>query len=543
MNDETTSVLIVGGGPTGLTASRLFSNLKIEHVLIEKRASPQQSPAAHVINRRTMEIFRQAGLKMEPLYALDKHALNTLAVRWKSSLRGPALATVWLERSPQSSAISAEHVANISQPLLEQRLLTEVDESEFASIRFSHEWLGFADDAKSRHRIRASDGSTYVVGCEYTLAADGAGSSLRRTLGIGKTGPDKVATFLSLSCEVNRSDGDEESNDLLTWCLDPKFSGVTITHDPQSLTVVMRQIHEPHESIEDYDEATCHAMLTELFGPDIPYTLLNRDAWRMTAQVADCFRVGNVFLVGDAAHRFPPTGGLGLNSGVADVHNLVWKIAAHRNGATDALLDTYESERMPVVQRNCDASLENFRRMDDVIDAIGLDVGKAALPARVLGAPLIRTLPKGFRAWLFDRLTAPARRILDRAGAASDEGEQKRQAIQHAADEQRPHFDMPELELGYVYPAGEAIADGAGQRFPHTDLGRKHDPKDSILTRFDYAAYTLLTNDLEDAAPEVATFGFPLHQVAETSLGLKQGEWMLVRPDGHVADQSHKEIH
>ena len=543
MNAETTPVLIVGGGPTGLTASRLLSNLKIAHVLIERRDEPQKAPAAHVINRRTMEIFRQAGLPMESLYALDKHADKALAIRWKSALREPSLATVRLERVPESGDLSAEHVANISQPLLERGLLAEAEKSEFASIRFGHEWLGFGEDGNSHHRVQAKDGSTYEISADYTLAADGAGSSLRRSLGIGKSGPDNIATFLSLSCEVDLTDEDEQTDDLLTWCLDPKFSGVMITHDPQSLTVVMRQIHEPHERAEDYDEATCHTMLTALFGRDVPYKLLNRDTWRMTAQVADQFRVGNVFLVGDAAHRFPPTGGLGLNSGVADVHNLVWKIAAHRDGAPDALLDSYETERMPVVQANCDASLENFRRMDEVIDAIGLDVGKASLPARILGAPLVRALPKGVRGWLFGCLTAPARKILDRAAAVSADGEQKRRAIQAAADRQRPHFDMPQLELGYVYPAGAAIADGSGQRFQHVDLGGEGNPEDSVHAHFDYSAYTLLTGEGDLAAPDIATFDLPLRRFVVPGLGLNNDEWILVRPDGHVADQNYKETH
>ncbi|MEP0068307.1 FAD-dependent monooxygenase [Pyruvatibacter sp.] len=531
-----TPVLIVGGGPTGLTASRLLSNLRIPHVLVERRNEPQKAPAAHVINRRTMEIFRQAGMDMDAIYALDRHGDHPLAIRWKASLNSPTLATLVLDSTTDSNSPSRESTANISQSLLETQLLVEARRSSVGELQFGHEWVGFVDGDKARNLIRSPDGTTYVVKSAYTLAADGAGSPIRQALGVTKTGPQNVATFLSLSCAVDRSIVDDTAHELLTWCLDPKFSGVVITHDPASLSVVMRQIHEPHESLNDYSEATCQALLTDLFGKDTPFTLLNRSAWQMTAQVADRFRNENVFLVGDAAHRFPPTGGLGLNSGVADVHNLIWKIRAHLKGAPDDLLDTYEAERMPVVQRNCDASLKNFLRMDEVIAAIGLDSEKASLPARILAAPIIRHLPQSLRTRLIDLLTAPARAVLKEAGEQTDTGERKRRTIQQAADRQMPHFDMPELELGYTYPSGVAIAAGAGQRYPHTCAGTH--VQTSILERFSYDGYTLLTGAAPDTSLSFETFGLSIEQLADPALGLNAGDWVLVRPDGHIADQS-----
>lgn len=534
--DTSTPVLVIGGGPTGLTASRLLSNLNIPHVLIERRQGPQPAPAAHVINRRTMEIFRQAGMDMDAIYALNRHGDHPLAIRWRASLNGPTIAELVLD-PPKAGAPSPETVTNISQPLLEDHLIKEARLSSLGDLRFGYEWVGFVDGDTTRSLVRTPDGSTVVISSTYTLAADGAGSPVRRTLGIGKKGRDRLATFLNLSCEVDRSDPDSQTHDLLTWCLDPKFSGVVITHDPKRLTVVMRQIHEPYESPDDYDEPTCQAMLKELFGKDNPFTLLTRDPWHMTAQVATKFREGNVFLIGDAAHRFPPTGGLGLNSGVADAHNLSWKISAHMAGAADALLDTYEAERMPVVERNCDASLENFLRMDEVIVAIGLDAEKASLPARLLAAPPLRSLPKKLRMWLFNVLTAPARSILAKSAADTPAGQKRRIAIQQAANRQMPHFDMPELELGYSYPAGLAIAAGSGERYPHTDISGGGEG--SVLNRFSYGGYTLLTGDAAQTLPSFNTFGLPVEHIHEPALGLKAGEWVLVRPDGHIADQSN----
>ena len=96
----------------------------------------------------------------------------------------------------------------------------------------------------------------------------------------------------------------------------------------------------------------------------VPFEVLAVAPWHMSAQIAERYRDGRIFLVGDAAHRFPPTGGLGLNTGVADVHNLVWKLAAARDGRLPAdALDTYEAERRPVAQFNCDQSLHNAMKM------------------------------------------------------------------------------------------------------------------------------------------------------------------------------------
>ncbi len=101
-------------------------------------------------------------------------------------------------------------------------------------------------------------------------------------------------------------------------------------------------------------------------------TIRTVSPWTMTCQVAERYRDGRILLVGDAAHRFPPTGGLGLNTGVQDAHNLVWKIAALERGWAGAgLLDTYELERRPVAQYNAEQSLANALRLIEVPQAMG----------------------------------------------------------------------------------------------------------------------------------------------------------------------------
>ena len=116
---------------------------------------------------------------------------------------------------------------------------------------------------------------------------------------------------------------------------------------------------------------------------DLAVDIRSVQSWAMTAQVADRYRRGRTFLIGDAAHRFPPTGGLGLNTGVHDAHNLAWKMAWEISGRAPAnLLDTYEAERRPIGIANTEHSVKNFDGLKDVYAALGLPrSGTSALQA------------------------------------------------------------------------------------------------------------------------------------------------------------------
>ncbi len=152
--------------------------------------------------------------------------------------------------------------------------------------------------------------------------------------------------------------------------------------------------------------------------------------WRMTCHVAERYSEGRAFLVGDAAHRFPPTGGLGLNTGVADAHNLAWKLGATIRGwAPAGLLDSYGTERRPVAVDNAAKSLDNALGMVDVFVACGV------------------TGTSGESRAAFDTALA--------SGAG-------RAAIAAAAERQAAHFDMLGMQLGFVYPPGPGTVDGDG---------------------------------------------------------------------------------
>jgi len=563
---EKTEVLIVGGGPTGLFASILLSQQGVPHILVECRPGAQPAPAAHVINTRSMELFRQAGLNMEALYKLNKHQ-DARYVSWVSDLRSDALGQFELENdvtNDHRESISQDSITNVSQTLIEEVLgvkARELAENE-NSLRYGWTWKNFVNGDTQLNEVVSSSGEVSHIRAAYVLAADGAGSPIARALGIKKNGPSIVASFLNLSCRVDMTQVAKEKNSLLYWVLDPENPAVCIVHDPKELTVVMRPIHEPFESPENFDDATCDQWLKKLFGPDIPFKVFFKGVWNMSAQVADKFRHKNVFLVGDSAHRFPPTGGLGLNSGVADAHNLVWKIVAHRNGATDELLDTYEQERRSIIQMNCDLSLSNYFRMNEVLCEIGLDTDKAKILPRVMNNSLIQRLPVSLQNGLKRLLLMPAKKALSSVGGSSDKGIEKKRRVQSVIDDQSDHFYMPGMELGYIYRDGIAVSSDAkrtkgsiassytpiteaGARFPHVWLNGI-EGKRSTLDLVGYQGYTLLVKG-EVPSFEPKAFGLPTKVIdiekeysecsdfVSEKLSMKTGDWIFVRPDGHIA--------
>jgi len=556
-----TSVLIVGGGPTGLFASILLSQCRIPHILIERRVDVIDAPAAHVINVRTTEIFRQAGIEMDALYALDHHPEARL-ITWSQLPGAPVLGQLDMSANREAlkarGSASQDHSANISQHLLERFLRGIAEKSEFSDIRFGVKWEGFTNTQNRINRVSRINSDTYSISADYLLAADGASSSVSRALDIQMIGPGHLATFLNLSCEVSIDDVSPESGTLLYWLMDPEMRGVMIVHDPKHLAVVMQLINVPYETFDDYDDARCESLLDKIFRGN-SYRLIHKSVWRMTAQIAENFRQGNVFLIGDSAHRLPPTGGLGLNTAIADVHNLVWKLAAAINNDLDAesresLLNSYESERKPVAQRNTDASNLNNEKMMEVVEALGLDPSKADLLPKIMNSFLIRHLPKGLRQKIKAVLLKPARTLIAAAAANDQEGEEIRKRISKAVENQEEHFSTLGLELGYIYKKGVVSSEAEftpeseimtytpsfapGARLPHCAIERNG----KLASTLDLANYNsfLSLKSGESREIDFPTFGYSVTEIDVAELGvnnidLSEGEYLLVRPDGHIA--------
>jgi len=415
---------------------------------------------------------------------------------------------------------------NLSQHRLEPILLEHLRGCANVDIAYGHEWEHAEQDGKgvtSRIRDRAS-GAVYEAGSRWLIAADGAASPVRKLLGIEPIGPDRLQSFVMIHFEANLRALVGHRPAVLYWTTAPEATGTFVAHDIDSTWVYMKPWNPDAESAADYSPVVCADIVRRALGTDeYPFAIRTVRMWTMTAQIAERYRERRVFLVGDAAHRFPPTGGLGLNTGVQDAHNLVWKIAAVEAGwAPDAILDTYETERRPVAQQNNDASLLNAMRMGEVYQAL-------ATP-----------------------------------DATGD-------AIRAAIANQAEHFDMLGLQLGFIYESGAIANDGgekptrrssvreyvptaiAGARVPHAWVTRAG-VRISTLDLFAYDRFTLVTAREGQGWLEAARGRVPIDCVViGRDIADENGHWMkllgidddgaiLVRPDQHVAWRSKRVV-
>lgn len=530
--DLKTNVLIVGAGPTGLLGSILLSQIGIDHVLIDRKTAIHPAPAAHVINTRTLEIYRQAGLDMDRIYGASTHAMPRY-ISWVTALNAPPLGQFDLMGDEASLtrrfSASRDLTSNISQNRLEEVLLEKAGASPHATILLGHEWLGFeSSDATDVSHIKTDKNEDLAIEARFTLAADGASSPIARALGISKEGDSSLEKFLNLTCRVNIEKATGCGDTLLYWNLHPAMESIVIVHDPKNLSVVMLRLPQ---GVAAPDRAESEKILRELFGEDVDVDILFTDEWNMAAQVATRFQHANVFLVGDAAHRFPPSGGLGLNTGAGDIHNLVWKIHAVLSaGENGDLLESYETERRPVALRNCFVSKENYLKMGEIPQFLGLLDLKGASP----------------------------REGVDRCKKklASEEGFKGR--FQEVIEKQREHFDMLGLELGYIYGDVDqetAVAMyspslKAGARLPHIPM------KEGAGSTLDYVRgdqYSLLCSqaleaELMTSLEHQNSNGLPMviqilnDETVVKALAITGNNWVLVRPDGHIAQHSTEDL-
>ncbi len=522
-----TPVLVVGAGPAGTTTALLLARLGVACRVVERRATPQPAPAAHVVNARTLEIFRAAGVDMEAIADACQDPVDAGHVFFMTTLAGQELGRLPYEQQGDDMLeLTPTPLRNLSQHRLEPILADTVRRTPSVALAYRHTWeSAVQDDGGVTSRVRDdANGTVYEVRSRWLIAADGAASPVRRALGIAPIGPDRLQSFVMIHLEANFRTLVGERRGVLYWTSAPDATGTFVAHDLDRTWVYMHPFDPDRESVADYDEARCTAIVRRALGSaDTPFTIRTVRAWTMTAQVAERYRERRTFLVGDAAHRFPPTGGMGLNTGVQDAHNLAWKLVAVDAGrASDALLDTYERERRPVAQRNADVSLQNAMRLMEVYRALA-DVDPAERAAGTI--------------------TVSA-------------------ALRTAIADQAEHFDMLGLQLGFAYDAGAIAADGPvaapsairtyvpsalpGARLPHAWVVRDG-RRISSLDLVTYDRFTLVVGphggawaeaaaELESLA--VVTIGRDVDDPAGTwtrLLALEPSGTILVRPDQHVA--------
>jgi putative polyketide hydroxylase len=360
-------VLIVGGGPVGLTASIYLSLFGIESLTIERHPGTAILPKARAINARTMEMYRQLGMEPE-IQSLAMPRRFGGAIIWSETLAGKEIKRLAPGRSPAGNlALSASANCGCSQDIFEPVLRRRAEAAGADRVRFSTELLSLdTSSGEVRATIRGADGREEQVRARYLIAADGAHSKIRDQLDIPRQGQRDVYDSVNIHFRADLTRYVDDRPAALYLIEQPELRGTFLTiNGSDRWAFLVTSLSQYGFTAEQFTPAFSTEVIRRAAGvPDLEVQVLGVGDWRASALVAERYRAGPVFLAGDAAHEMPPTGGFGMNTGVQDAQNLAWKLAAVLHSeAGDALLDSYDAERKPVGQAVTQSSLLNALSM------------------------------------------------------------------------------------------------------------------------------------------------------------------------------------
>jgi putative polyketide hydroxylase len=367
-------VLVVGAGPAGLTAAATLARYGVEVQVVERRKSLSDHPRATVVSTRSMELLRSWGLEDEikagGMPDVEWMALVSEAL---ADAENGELATLGLPTKEQARVLSPTAPLCAPQNHTEGVLLSQA-RSLGVEVAFGNEVMRLEMGDESAEALMRQGERTRAVVARYVIGADGARSIVRSALGIEMTGPgeiDSAAVSVTFSAPLWDRLGERRYG--LYPIVRPDVSSVFVPSGVGDDWVF--GIGE--ELVGSLDESEMTRLIRAAAGmPDLEPRIHQIRKFKFAAEMAEGFRSERAFLIGDAAHRVTPRGGTGMNSAIADGHDLGWKLGWVLNGwAPDDLLDTYEAERRPVVAHNVERSVDERGSYRDPIDEMHVDLG------------------------------------------------------------------------------------------------------------------------------------------------------------------------
>lgn len=517
-------VIIAGGGPVGLFLAAELGMRGLSVRVFDDKAGTSTHPAANANSARTMEHFRRLGLSTEIRglglpgdHPTDVAYFTRLATHELARLRQPSSSFARNRVRELESIWPTPELPHRCSQLYVEPVLRRAAESHARNRVQYHSTVQKIDhdDQSVQVEVARADGTIERCRARYLVGCDGPRSTVRSLLGLhyagtagtkrGFMGGRMAAAYFSAPSLYDRINGDRAWQ---YWTLNPEQRSLILSVDGRDRFIINIQLQEGQEP----DDDDIGRRLATAIGADVPFTLISNSAWTAGfALVAEKMQVGRVFLAGDAAHLFTPTGGLGYNTGIEDAANLAWKLeAAVKGHGGPQLLDSYEAERRPAAFRNTDFA----RQFAD-------SIGHVPIPADI--------------------------------EADTPSGEAARRAVGGYLDfHAYKEFSIPGVHLGTRYEGSPIVAtetanappDTAnlylpsglpGHRAPHVWL----DGQVSLFDRFGQGFTLLRLGAAAKAAPPARLPGHaPVHDLpldCAQARDLYGADYVLVRPDQHIA--------
>ena len=564
MADITTDVLIIGTGPAGASTAALLATYGIETMVVNRYRWLANTPRAHITNQRTMEVLRDLGPEVEAeayMHATEQDLMGENV--FCESLAGEEIGRMksWgkhpLSRAAHQLA-SPCHMNDLPQTFMEPILFSTACKRG-AQGRMSTEYLSHVQDADgvTTTLLDRLSGREFEVRSKYLVGADGGNSLVAEHIDTPIEGKMGVGGSMNILFRADLSQYVAHRPSVLYWVMQP---GADVGGIGMGLVRMIRPWNEwlivwgydINQPPPEVDEAFATGVARQLVGdPELEIELISANTWTVNDAYATHMQKDRVFIMGDAAHRHPPSNGLGSNTSIQDAFNLAWKLAAVIKGqAGAALLDTYSAERAPIAKQIVTRANQSIGEFGPIFEALGMTGGTD-----------------------IERIQAN----MDARCDASPEGEAQRAALRAAIAFKKYEFDAHGVEMNQRYASAAVVSDGAptpgfdrdaelhyqpttspGARLPHVwvfdhDTGAQV----STLDLCGGGAFTLLTGIGGEAwcaaaETEAARLGLSLrcHVIGPRQAFVDHtGDWsrasevgdtgcLLIRPDHHVAWRS-----